>query len=67
MHVHDLIDLSERTALAYAERFVGQILEVIPEREYKELLTAERCRGTAIITCGLYSTDRLISKANCVA
>ena len=34
--VHDLIDLSEH-ALAYAERFVGQILEVIPGVNTREL------------------------------
>lgn len=33
--VHELIDLSERMQLAYAQRFVGQVLEVIPERDYK--------------------------------
>lgn len=34
--VHELIDLSERMQLAYAKPFVGQVLEVIPERPYKE-------------------------------
>ncbi|MBE0339645.1 tRNA (N(6)-L-threonylcarbamoyladenosine(37)-C(2))-methylthiotransferase MtaB [Paenibacillus sp. 23TSA30-6] len=29
--VHELIDLSEQMQLAYAEKFVGQVLEVIPE------------------------------------
>lgn len=33
--VHELIDLSERMQLAYAKKFVGQVLEVIPERAYK--------------------------------
>ncbi|HZG57392.1 tRNA (N(6)-L-threonylcarbamoyladenosine(37)-C(2))-methylthiotransferase MtaB [Paenibacillus sp.] len=33
--VHKLIDLSEEMQLAYAERFVGQTLTVIPEREAK--------------------------------
>ncbi|RKN86983.1 tRNA (N(6)-L-threonylcarbamoyladenosine(37)-C(2))-methylthiotransferase MtaB [Paenibacillus ginsengarvi] len=33
--VHELIDLSERMQLAYARKFVGQTLEVIPERTYK--------------------------------
>ncbi|MBJ6363095.1 tRNA (N(6)-L-threonylcarbamoyladenosine(37)-C(2))-methylthiotransferase MtaB [Paenibacillus sp. GCM10012307] len=33
--VHQLIDLSERMQLAYAEQFVGQVLDVIPERDYK--------------------------------
>ena len=33
--VHELIDLSERLQLAYARRFVGDVLEVIPERTYK--------------------------------
>lgn len=34
--VHELIDLSERMQLEYAKPFVGQVLEVIPERAYKE-------------------------------
>lgn len=33
--VHDLIDLSEQMQLAYAEKFVGQVLDVIPERDPK--------------------------------
>jgi len=33
--VHKLIDLSEEMQLSYAQRFVGQELEVIPEREAK--------------------------------
>lgn len=33
--VHELIDLSERMQLDYAKQFVGQVLEVIPERDYK--------------------------------
>ncbi|WP_274363245.1 tRNA (N(6)-L-threonylcarbamoyladenosine(37)-C(2))-methylthiotransferase MtaB [Paenibacillus thermotolerans] len=33
--VHKLIDLSEDMQLKYAQRFVGQVLEVIPEREAK--------------------------------
>ncbi|UJF35059.1 tRNA (N(6)-L-threonylcarbamoyladenosine(37)-C(2))-methylthiotransferase MtaB [Paenibacillus hexagrammi] len=33
--VHELIDLSEKMQLAYAQKFVGQVLEVIPERSYK--------------------------------
>ena len=33
--VHELIDLSEQMQLAYAQKFVGQVLEVIPERTYK--------------------------------
>ncbi|WP_442603688.1 tRNA (N(6)-L-threonylcarbamoyladenosine(37)-C(2))-methylthiotransferase MtaB [Paenibacillus sp. KN14-4R] len=33
--VHELIDLSEKMQLAYAEKFVGQTLEVIPERAHK--------------------------------
>ncbi|MBO9609829.1 MAG: tRNA (N(6)-L-threonylcarbamoyladenosine(37)-C(2))-methylthiotransferase MtaB [Paenibacillaceae bacterium] len=34
--VHELIDLSERQQLAYSMRFVGQVLDVIPERIVKE-------------------------------
>jgi threonylcarbamoyladenosine tRNA methylthiotransferase MtaB len=33
--VHRLIDLSERMQLDYARQHEGQVLEVIPEREYK--------------------------------
>jgi threonylcarbamoyladenosine tRNA methylthiotransferase MtaB len=33
--VHELIDLSERMQLTYAQKYVGQVLEVIPERAYK--------------------------------
>ncbi|MFS0727505.1 tRNA (N(6)-L-threonylcarbamoyladenosine(37)-C(2))-methylthiotransferase MtaB [Paenibacillus sp. 1P07SE] len=33
--VHQLIELSERMQLAYAQQFVGQTLDVIPERPYK--------------------------------
>ncbi|MFK7693480.1 tRNA (N(6)-L-threonylcarbamoyladenosine(37)-C(2))-methylthiotransferase MtaB [Paenibacillus sp. HJGM_3] len=33
--VHELIDLSEQMQLAYAERYVGAEVEVIPERTYK--------------------------------
>ncbi|NEW05183.1 tRNA (N(6)-L-threonylcarbamoyladenosine(37)-C(2))-methylthiotransferase MtaB [Paenibacillus sp. SYP-B3998] len=33
--VHELIDLSENMQLAYAKKFVGQVLEVIPERAHK--------------------------------
>ncbi|PZD93953.1 tRNA (N(6)-L-threonylcarbamoyladenosine(37)-C(2))-methylthiotransferase MtaB [Paenibacillus sambharensis] len=33
--VHRLIDLSESMQLAYAQPFVGQTLDVIPERDYK--------------------------------
>lgn len=33
--VHELIDLSERMQLAYAQKFVGDVLDVIPERTYK--------------------------------
>lgn len=33
--VHKLIDLSERMQLEYAKKFVGEVVDVIPEREYK--------------------------------
>ncbi|NIK67517.1 tRNA (N(6)-L-threonylcarbamoyladenosine(37)-C(2))-methylthiotransferase MtaB [Paenibacillus sp. BK720] len=33
--VHKLIDLSEKMQLAYAERHIGAVLDVIPERDYK--------------------------------
>ncbi|MFD0586724.1 tRNA (N(6)-L-threonylcarbamoyladenosine(37)-C(2))-methylthiotransferase MtaB [Paenibacillus sp. GCM10027627] len=33
--VHKLIDLSEKMQLQYAEQYVGTVLDVIPERDYK--------------------------------
>ncbi|CAM4310072.1 tRNA (N(6)-L-threonylcarbamoyladenosine(37)-C(2))-methylthiotransferase MtaB [Paenibacillus alkaliterrae] len=33
--VHKLIDLSEKMQLQYAKKYVGQVLDVIPERDYK--------------------------------
>lgn len=34
--VHELIELSNRMAVEYSSKFVGQVLEVIPEEPYKE-------------------------------
>ena len=33
--MHELIELSEQMQLEYAQKFVGQVLEVIPEGEAK--------------------------------
>ncbi|SDW89066.1 tRNA (N(6)-L-threonylcarbamoyladenosine(37)-C(2))-methylthiotransferase MtaB [Paenibacillus sp. CF384] len=33
--VHKLIDLSERMQLDYAKKYVGEVLDIIPEREHK--------------------------------
>lgn len=33
--VHKLIDLSEKMQLSYADRHVGAVLDIIPERDYK--------------------------------
>lgn len=33
--VHRLIDLSEKMQLQYGQKFVGEVLDVIPERDYK--------------------------------
>ncbi|RAP76731.1 tRNA (N(6)-L-threonylcarbamoyladenosine(37)-C(2))-methylthiotransferase MtaB [Paenibacillus montanisoli] len=33
--VHKLIDLSERMQLEYGKKYVGEVLDVIPEREHK--------------------------------
>ena len=33
--MHELIDLSEQMQLAYAQKFVGEVLDVIPEGEAK--------------------------------
>ncbi|MFC0333660.1 tRNA (N(6)-L-threonylcarbamoyladenosine(37)-C(2))-methylthiotransferase MtaB [Paenibacillus sepulcri] len=33
--VHKLIDLSEQMQLEYARKYVGEVLDVIPERDYK--------------------------------
>lgn len=43
--VHELIELSEAMQLQYAEKFVGQVLEVIPERDEKGLLGDGRVAG----------------------
>lgn len=43
--VHQLIELSERMQLKYAERFVGEVLDVIPEREQKDEAGASRIMG----------------------
>ncbi|WP_055107410.1 tRNA (N(6)-L-threonylcarbamoyladenosine(37)-C(2))-methylthiotransferase MtaB [Paenibacillus ihumii] len=40
--VHELIDLSETMQLAYAQKFVGQVLDVIPEKDEKGL-SGEGC------------------------
>lgn len=45
--VHELIDLSEHMQLAYAQRFVGDVLEVIPERMQKEMLRKGLLMGHA--------------------
>ncbi|ANS75171.1 tRNA (N(6)-L-threonylcarbamoyladenosine(37)-C(2))-methylthiotransferase MtaB [Paenibacillus yonginensis] len=43
--VHELIDLSEQMQLAYAEKFVGEVLEVIPERDEKGQYGPGRAMG----------------------
>ncbi|RUT36441.1 tRNA (N(6)-L-threonylcarbamoyladenosine(37)-C(2))-methylthiotransferase MtaB [Paenibacillus zeisoli] len=43
--VHDLIDMSEQMQLAYAEKFVGQVLDVIPERDDKGLCGPGKLMG----------------------
>ncbi|GFR37394.1 tRNA (N(6)-L-threonylcarbamoyladenosine(37)-C(2))-methylthiotran sferase MtaB [Insulibacter thermoxylanivorax] len=43
--VHALIDLSERQQLAYAQQFVGQVLDVIPERSRKGILQEGEIAG----------------------
>ncbi|MNW29472.1 Threonylcarbamoyladenosine tRNA methylthiotransferase MtaB [compost metagenome] len=43
--VHELIELSEAMQLQYAEMFVGQLLDVIPERDEKGLLGDGRVAG----------------------
>ncbi|MNN20779.1 Threonylcarbamoyladenosine tRNA methylthiotransferase MtaB [compost metagenome] len=43
--VHDLIDMSEQMQLAYAEKFVGQVLDVIPERDEKGLCGPGKLMG----------------------
>jgi threonylcarbamoyladenosine tRNA methylthiotransferase MtaB len=36
--VHELIQLSNKLAVEYSSKFIGQVLEVIPEEPYKEAL-----------------------------
>lgn len=43
--VHELIELSEKMQLEYAEKFVGQVLDVIPERDEKGVSGDGRVTG----------------------
>ena len=43
--VHDLIDLSEQMQLTYANKFVGQVLEVIPEGTRKGFEGSGKLQG----------------------
>ncbi|QYR24215.1 tRNA (N(6)-L-threonylcarbamoyladenosine(37)-C(2))-methylthiotransferase MtaB [Paenibacillus sp. sptzw28] len=43
--VHKLIDLSERMQLEYGRKFVGQVVDVIPERDYKGAPGSGRVMG----------------------
>jgi len=43
--VHKLIDLSERMQLAYGEQYVGEVVDVIPERDYKGAPGSGRVMG----------------------
>ncbi|AWB45419.1 tRNA (N(6)-L-threonylcarbamoyladenosine(37)-C(2))-methylthiotransferase MtaB [Paenibacillus sp. CAA11] len=43
--VHELIDLSEQMQLQYAEKFVGEVLDVIPENDDKGLAGEGRIMG----------------------
>jgi threonylcarbamoyladenosine tRNA methylthiotransferase MtaB len=43
--VHQVIDLSERMQLAYAEQFVGQVFEVIPEHSSKDSVEKGKLLG----------------------
>ncbi|CAM3437879.1 tRNA (N(6)-L-threonylcarbamoyladenosine(37)-C(2))-methylthiotransferase MtaB [Marinicrinis lubricantis] len=45
--VHQLIDLSERMQLEYAKQFVGEVVEVIPERPYKGAPDSGLLMGTS--------------------
>src|SRR5690606_37482625 len=43
--VHKLIDLSEKLQLTYAKPYVGQTLDIIPERDYKGAPGTGQLRG----------------------
>ncbi|WP_219836289.1 tRNA (N(6)-L-threonylcarbamoyladenosine(37)-C(2))-methylthiotransferase MtaB [Paenibacillus sp. R14(2021)] len=43
--VHQLIDLSERMQLQYGQKYVGEVLDVIPERAHKSELHSGRILG----------------------
>lgn len=43
--VHQLIDLSEKMQLQYAKKFVGEVLDVIPERDSKNAHETGRVTG----------------------
>ncbi|WP_308638838.1 tRNA (N(6)-L-threonylcarbamoyladenosine(37)-C(2))-methylthiotransferase MtaB [Paenibacillus silvisoli] len=43
--VHKLIDLSERMQLEYGKKYVGEVLDIIPEREHKGAEGSGRIMG----------------------
>lgn len=43
--VHELIELSEQMQLAYAQKFVGRVLDIIPERDEKGQFGPGRAMG----------------------
>ncbi|MFD2672417.1 tRNA (N(6)-L-threonylcarbamoyladenosine(37)-C(2))-methylthiotransferase MtaB [Marinicrinis sediminis] len=45
--VHELIDLSEQMQLAYARKFEGEVVEVVPERTYKGAPDSGLIMGTS--------------------
>jgi len=62
--VHKLIDLSERMQLDYAQQYVGEIVDVIPERDSKNLHGAGFVAGHAdnYLTVVFEGSDDLIGK-----
>lgn len=66
VRVQELIDLSEEMQIAYARKFVGQTLSVIPERAAKGLRAAISSMGLATTICRCSSMVKIHSKENFV-
>lgn len=66
--VHELIQLSEQMQLAYAEKFVGQVLEVIPEVAPKGSEDSGILHGYSdnYIQLAFEGTEDLVGKVCCV-
>ena len=65
--VHELIELSERMQLAYAKKFVGQVLELFRNATRREYPVKGRSQASAITTYKFASKAQMTSSVNCAA